>query len=233
MSKKILIVDDEKEIADLVEWYLSNDGYEIYKCYNGNDALHCVETVELDLAILDVMLPDVDGFTLCRQIRQSHYFPIIMLTARVDDRDKIDGLTIGADDYITKPFNPIELLARVKTQLRRCYQYNKRKQEQNNESMEEYNIKGLHISKANHQCIWNGELLPLTPIEFNIVWYLCEQQGRVVSSEQLYEKVWGETYLDSNNTVMAHIARIREKMHEQARKPKLIQTVWGVGYKIE
>lgn len=235
MGKRILIVDDEKEIADLIEWYLNNDGFEIYKCYNGADALHCVETVELDLAILDVMLPDIDGFTLCRQIRQSHYYPIIMLTAKVEDCDKIEGLTMGADDYITKPFNPIELLARVKTQLRRCYQYNKQKNggAPENEPVEEYNIKGLHISRADHQCTWNGETLFLTPIEFDIVWYLCEQQGHVVSSEQLYENVWGEKYLDSNNTVMAHIARIRDKMHEQARKPKLIQTVWGVGYKIE
>lgn len=233
MDEKILIVDDEREIADLVELYLNNEGYQIYKYYNGADAKRCIEEQELDLAILDVMLPDIDGFTLCRNIRQSHVYPVIMLTAKVEDRDKIDGLTIGADDYVTKPFNPIELVARVKTQLRRYHQYNKCAKAQGLQAPCEYNVKGLHISRDTHQCSWNGEMLTLTPIEFRILWYLCEKQGRVVSSEELYEAVWGEKYLDSNNTVMAHIARIREKMHEQARNPKLIQTVWGVGYTIE
>lgn len=232
MKEKILIVDDEKEIADLVELYLSNEGYQIYKFYNGTEAKACIDTQELDLAILDVMLPDLDGFALCRSIRQSHFYPIIMLTAKVEDRDKINGLTMGADDYVTKPFNPIELAARVKTQLRRYHQYNMREKRDWGDPPGEYNMKGLHISEDTHQCIWNGEELSLTPIEFKILLYLCKRQGYVVSSEELYESVWGEKYLDSNNTVMTHIARIREKMHEQARNPRLIQTVWGVGYTI-
>lgn len=231
MSENILIVDDEQEIADLVEVYLKNEGYQVYKFYNGADALSCVETTPLSLAILDVMLPDVDGFALCQRIRQKHFFPIIMLTAKVEDMDKITGLTLGADDYITKPFNPLELMARVKTQLRRYRRYNMADSSQPEE--EEIDIRSLHIAKDSHKCTLNGKELQLTPIEFSILWYLCEHKGRVVSSEELFETVWGEKYLDNNNTVMAHIARLREKMKEPARKPKFIKTVWGVGYTIE
>ena len=231
MSENVLIVDDEKEIADLVEVYLKNDGYQVYKFYNGEEALHCVESTPLSLAILDVMLPDMDGFAICQKIREKHFFPIIMLTAKVEDIDKITGLTLGADDYITKPFNPLELMARVKTQLRRYRRYNMA--EGSSQEEEEIDIRGLHISKDSHKCILNGKELSLTPIEFNILWYLCEHRGKVVSSEELFETVWGERYLDNNNTVMAHIARLREKMQEPARKPKFIKTVWGVGYTIE
>ncbi len=228
-----MIVDDEKEIADLVEVYLQNDGYEVYKYYNATDALQCVAHEELNLAILDVMLPDMDGFALCQHIRQKHFYPIIMLTARVEDMDKITGLTLGADDYITKPFNPLELLARVKTQLRRYIRYNNADTAAAVQETDEYNIRGLYISKSSHKCTINSKELSLTPIEFSILWYLCEHRGNVVSSEELFEAVWGEKYFDNNNTVMAHIARLREKMHEPARKPKYIKAVWGVGYTIE
>ena len=205
MGKKVLVVDDEKEIADLVEVYLKNDGYEVLKFYNATDALHCVmEEQEPDLALLDVMLPDMSGFTLCQKIREKYLFPIIMLTAKVEDMDKITGLTLGADDYITKPFNPLEI-----------------------------DIRGLQICKNKHKCTLNGVELNLTPIEFDILWYLCEHQGKVVSSEELFEAIWKEKYLDNNNTVMTHIARLREKMQEPARKPKYVKTVWGVGYTIE
>lgn len=219
--------------ADLVELYLQGEGYQTRKFYNGSGALACAKKEEPDLAILDVMLPDIDGFTLLREIRKDHFFPIIMLTAKVQERDKIDGLNMGADDYVTKPFHPAELVARVKTQLRRYKQYNRQHMKEAGGEFGEYNVKGLHIVRESHHCTWNGEELSLTPMEFKILWYLCGHQGKVVSSEELYEAVWGEKYLDSNNTVMAHIARIREKMHEQARHPKLIQTVWGVGYTIE
>ncbi|MEA4920875.1 MAG: VanR-ABDEGLN family response regulator transcription factor [Clostridiaceae bacterium] len=230
-NDKILIVDDEKEIADLVEVYLKNEAYTVFKFYNASDALACVEREALSLAILDVMLPDMSGFVLCQKIREKHLFPIIMLTAKVEDMDKITGLTLGADDYITKPFNPLELVARVKTQLRRYMRYNNA--ESPLAAKNEYDIKGLHICHDSHECTLNGVTLTLTPIEFNILWYLCSHCGNVVSSEELFEAVWGEKYLDNNNTVMAHIARLREKMHEPGRKPKFIKTVWGVGYKIE
>lgn len=229
MDIDILVVDDEAAIADLVEVYLKNEGYTVHKFDNGTDALACVERQKLDLAILDVMLPDMDGFTLCQKIRQKHLFPILMLTAKVEDMDKITGLTLGADDYITKPFNPLELAARVKTQLRRYMKYNSAG---GGGEVTEYDIRGLQISKATHKCVLFGEKLSLTPLEFSILWYLCSRQGKVVSSEELFEAVWGEKFMDSNNTVMSHIARLREKMHENSKKPKFIKTVWGVGYTI-
>lgn len=232
MNENILVVDDEKEIADLIEVYLKNDGYNVYKCYNGMDALKCIKEKDIDLAILDVMLPDIDGFRICQKIRESFFYPVIMLTAKVEDGDKIMGLTIGADDYITKPFNPLEVAARVKTQLRRYMRYNHSVPVQA-EEVNEYDIRGLTINKDNHKCYLFGQKLQLTPIEFSILWYLCEHQGKVVPSEELFEAVWGEKYLDNNNTVMAHIGRLREKMKEPARKPRFIKTVWGVGYTIE
>lgn len=231
MGRKILIVDDEAAIADLIEVYLKNDGYQVFKFYNAADALACLKREEPDLAILDIMLPDMDGFALCRKIREEHLFPIIMLSAKVEDMDKITGLTLGADDYITKPFNPLELVARVKTQLRRYLRYNNGGETDTEQT--EIDIRGLHIEKDSHKCSLNGKALTLTPIEFGILWYLCERQGSVVSSEELFEAVWGEKYLDNNNTVMAHIARLREKLHEPARKPKFVKTIWGVGYTVE
>lgn len=236
MNEKILIVDDEQAIADLVEVYLQNEGFQVCKFYNAAEALSCVEKEELSLAILDVMLPDMDGFALCRKIREKHLFPIIMLTARVEDMDKIMGLTLGADDYITKPFNPLELTARVKTQLRRYTRYNTASWSGETGQVppaDEISIRGLYISKSSHKCYLNEKELILTPIEFSILLYLCEHKGCVVPSEELFEAVWGEAYLDSNNTVMTHIARLREKMKEPARKPKYVKTVWGVGYTIE
>ena len=233
MSTNIMIVDDEKDIADLVQIYLENDGFNVFKFYNGKDALECAMHEKLDLAILDVMLPDIDGFSLCKQIRQEHFFPIIMLTAKIEDSDKITGLTLGADDYITKPFNPLELAARVKTQLRRYTRYNKAESQNEIPTTDEYNIRGLSISKNSHRAFLNNKELSLTPLEFDILWYLCKHKGNVVSSEELFEAVWKEKYIDSNNTVMTHIARLREKMHEPARKPKYVKTVWGVGYTID
>lgn len=231
MGEDILIVDDEKEIADLIEVYLNNEGYTVHKFYTAYEALDCVNRGNISLAILDVMLPDMDGFTLCQKIREGNLFPIIMLTAKVEDMDKIKGLMLGADDYITKPFNPLELMARVRTQLRRYTKYNN--PEYRIKSTEEFDIRGLHISRKSRKCTVNGANITLTPIEFNILWYLCEKQGCVVSSEELFEAVWGEKYMDNNNTVMSHIARLREKMKEPARKPKFVKTVWGVGYTIE
>ena len=231
MSTDILVVDDEIAIADLVEVYLKNEGYTVHKYHNAADALACVARTRLDLAILDVMLPDMDGFTLCQRIREKHLFPILMLTARVEDMDKIMGLTLGADDYITKPFNPLELVARVKTQLRRYTRYNSG--EAAPQEMTEYDFRGLEISRVTHKCVLFGEELALTPLEFSILWHLCEKRGQVVSSEELFEAIWGEQYMDSSKTVISHIARLREKMHEPSRRPRFIKTVWGVGYTIE
>lgn len=231
MNEKILVVDDEKEIADLLALYLENDGYCVQTFDNGADALKSVAEDAPDLAILDVMLPDTDGFSVCRKIREKHFFPVIMLTAKVADDDKIMGLTIGADDYITKPFNPLEVVARVKTQLRRAQRYNAsplREAEKN-----EFDIRGLLINRDSHKCVLFGKELSLTPTEFSLLWYLCEHQGKVVTSEELFEAVWKEKFLDNNNTVMAHIGRLREKMGEPARNPKFIKTIWGVGYEIE
>lgn len=234
MNESILIVDDEKEIADLLEVYLVNDGYQVHKFYNGLDALKCIETEKIDLAILDVMLPDVDGFRICQKIRENYFYPIIMLTAKVEDSDKIMGLTIGADDYITKPFNPLEVVARVKTQLRRYVRYNKSAENiMESEPVEEYDIRGLYINKKTHKCTLYGKEVSLTPTEFSVLYYLCEKQGKVVPSEELFEAVWNEKYLNNNNTVMAHIGRLREKLNEPARNPKFIKTVWGVGYTVE
>lgn len=233
MNEHILIVDDEKEIADLIEVYLMNDGYTVHKFYNGLDALQCIQTQDIDLAILDVMLPDVDGFRICQKIREKHFYPVIMLTAKVEDADMIMGLTIGADDYITKPFNPLEVVARVKTQLRRYVRYNVAASEKKSIPDNEYDIRGLVINRNTHKCNLYGKEIILTPIEFSILWYLCENQGKVIPSEELFENVWKEKFLDNNNTVMAHIGRLREKLGEPAKKPKFIKTVWGVGYTIE
>lgn len=230
MTYNILVVDDEQSIADLVELYLQNEGYQIFKFYHGKDALQSLNNNTYDLAIIDVMMPDLDGFSLLKQIRQDYFFPIIMLTAKINDIDKINGLTLGADDYLTKPFNPLELAARVKTQLRRYTRYNT---SETVSSQQVYDFNGLLINNDNHKCTLYDQQLNLTPIEFSILWYLCSKRGSVVSSEELFEAVWQEKYLDNNNTVMAHVARLREKMNENARKPKFIKTVWGVGYTIE
>ena len=231
MNEKILIVDDEIEIADLLEVYLVNDGFPVVKAATAAEAQERIAGGDISLAILDIMLPDMDGFQLCRLIREKHYFPIIMLTARVADADKIAGLTFGADDYITKPFNPLEVVARVRTQLRRRLRYDRASAPTG--EADERDIRGLVINLSTHRCTLYGEDISLTPLEFSILWTLCARQGQVVSSEELFEAAWGEKFLDSNNTVMAHIARLREKLHEPARKPRFIKTVWGVGYTIE
>ena len=231
MSINILVVDDEQSIADLIEVYLKNEGFTVYKFYNGQDALRCVESVQLELAILDVMLPDIDGFTLCQKIRGKYNFPVIMLTAREEEIDKITGLTLGADDYITKPFRPLELVARVKAQLRRFTKYNFAKPKQEERMIA---FSGLILDMDTRECTLNEKKLSLTPTEFSILWVLCSNRGRVVSSEELFHEVWGDKYFtNSNNTVMVHIRHLREKMHDSAEHPKYIKTVWGVGYKIE
>ena len=224
----LLVVDDEKEIADLVALYLQNEGYSVTVCYNGADALAAIASGAFDLAVLDVMLPDTDGFALCRAIRAKYHYPVIMLTARTGDTDKISGLAIGADDYVTKPFNPLELVARIKAQLRRYTQYNDTAKRQN-----VFEHAGLMLDNETHRCTLFDEEIELTPTEFGILSLLCARAGKVVSTEEIFETVWGAQYLDSNNTVMVHIRRIREKLHEPPKKPRFVKTVWGVGYRIE
>ncbi len=226
----IVIVDDEREIADLIEVVLQQEGYLTRTFYDPVEALaHIEHNPDIDLAILDVMMPVIDGFTLCASIRRKHTYPIIMLTARTEDVDKITGLGIGADDYITKPFNPLELLARVKAQLRRRMTYDTVRPS----SADVIEIRGLTVDRVGHTAQLYNEPLALTPTEFDILWLLCERCGTVVSSEDIFESVWKESYLDSNNTVMVHIRRLREKLKEPSRAPRIIKTVWGVGYKIE
>lgn len=228
-NRSILVVDDEKEIADLLELYLKNDGYQVLKFYEGKPALDCVKAEKIDLAILDIMLPDMDGLEICRKIREEYNFPIIMLTAKGEEVDKVTGLTMGADDYITKPFMPLEVVARVKAQLRRFTQYNTGGQES-----DIITIRGLLLNKGTHECLLNEEAVDLTPTEFSIIWTLAENQGRVITSEELFNKVWKEKYFEnSNNTVMVHVRHIRQKLKDSAERPKYIKTIWGVGYKIE
>ncbi len=232
MPDKILVVDDEAEIADLLEVYLKNENFEVYKFYGGRDALACVREREIDLAVLDVMLPDMDGFTLCQKIREEYSFPVIMLTAKEEEMDKITGLTLGADDYITKPFRPLEVVARIKAQLRRYKRYNTAAARRETEQILSYS--GLTLDPARHECRLNEELLELTPTEFSILRILLEHRGSVVSAEELFHQIWkDEYYSKNNNTITVHIRHLREKMGDTAEKPRYIKTVWGVGYKIE
>ncbi|WP_455484952.1 VanR-ABDEGLN family response regulator transcription factor [Eubacterium sp.] len=231
MNMNILVVDDEKEIADLVELFLKNEGFTVYKFYDSKSAVDCIFSKQIDLALLDVMIDGIDGFSILRKIREQNLtFPVIMLTAKVEDSDKILGLSLGADDYITKPFNPLEMVSRVKAQLRRFTLYNGNGRQ---ESSEIYDNGGLIVNHETHECTLYERAVNLSPTEFNILWLLCQNAGKVVSTEDIFEKVWGEKYIDSNNTVMVHIRRIREKLNEPPRNPKFIKTVWGVGYKIE
>lgn len=230
MSEKILIVDDEHEIADLVALYLENENYEVFKFYNAAEALECIQKEELDLAILDVMLPDMSGFQVCQKIRESYCYPVIMLTAKGEEIDKITGLTLGADDYITKPFLPLELVARVKAQLRRYKRYNSGTEKSDDIIVHS----GLVLNIKTHECTLNEKPLSLTPTEFSILRILCQQKGNVVSAEELFHQIWGDEYYSkSNNTITVHIRHLREKMGDSFEEPKYIKTVWGCGYKIE
>lgn len=227
----ILVVDDEKEIADLVEIYLVSDGYNVYKACNGEEGMRLFETHNIDLAILDIMMPDMDGLTMCKKIRETSHIPIIFLSAKSTDLDKILGLGTGADDYVTKPFNPLELTARVKSQLRRYTEFNPGAVSADSSS--EIAIRGLTINKNDHRVMVYDEEIKLTPIEFDILYLLASNPGKVFSTDEIFETVWNEKVYEANNTVMVHIRRLRGKMKEDERQNKIITTVWGVGYKIE
>ena len=231
MSNRILVVDDEKEIADLVELYLKKEGFSIDKYYSASQALSRIKDTAYDLAMLDIMMPDVDGFTLCQEIRKSYTYPIIMLTAKDSETDKITGLTLGADDYITKPFQPLERVARVKSQLRRYKKYNL-SDGQHLRPVLCHN--GLVINPEKHVCTLNNQPVSLTPTEFAILQVLLENKGRVISGEELLRKIWQDDYYNKlSNSVTVHIRHIREKLNDSLEKPKYIQTIWGVGYKID
>lgn len=229
-KEKILIVDDEKEIRDLIDIYLRNEGYNTVKASDGIEALNILKNNDVQLIILDVMMPKLDGIQACMKIREEKNTPIIMLSAKSEDMDKIMGLTTGADDYITKPFNPLELIARVKSQLRRYIKLNNNVEYKTNNFIE---IDDLTINTETHEVIIDGKLVRLTPREFEILELLARNRGKVFSIENIYESVWKESFIQSDNTVMVHIRKIREKTEADPRKPRYIKTVWGVGYKIE
>ncbi len=225
-KETVLIVDDEKEIRELIEIYLKNEGYEVIMATTGLEAIQTVNQRRVDLIILDIMMPVVNGVDACIKIREQHNVPIIMLSAKVEDIDKILGLSVGADDYLTKPFNPLELIARVKAQLRRYKKLNTGDVSQ--KILEEGNLKmNLETSKVYK----NSIEVNLTPTEFNILKLLWVNKGIVFKIETIYERVWEQEYFDNNNTVMVHIRKLREKIEDNPRIPDYIFTVWGVGYK--
>ena len=226
----ILVVDDEREIADLVEIYLVGDGFTVLKAYDGAQALQILEKQDVDLAILDIMMPGMSGLDVCRQVRRTRNIPIIFLTAKSADLDKIMGLSIGADDYVTKPFNPLELTARVKAQLRRFRELNTGSPK---EAEDVISVRGMTIHRQNHVVTVDGEEVRLTPLEFDILYLLASHIGRVFSTNEIFERVWQEEVYEANNTVMVHIRRLRSKLGDDKREEKIITTVWGVGYKIE
>ena len=238
MANRILVVDDEAEIADLIEAYLTGENYTVFKFYSATEALSCINTTELDLAILDVMMPEIDGFALCQKIREKYTWPIIMLTAKDEETDKIAGLTLGADDYVTKPFRPLELMARVKSQLRRYHRYNPArsdgKEAPPSAPADTVTCGELTMNIKAHTCFLDEKPLVLTPTEFSILRILLENAGNVVSSEELFHQIWqDEYYSKSNNTITVHIRHLREKLGDSMDKPRFIKTIWGVGYKIE
>ena len=228
----ILVVDDEKEIADLIEIYLVSDGYKVFKAENAAMGLEILNREDIHLVLLDIMMPGMNGLEMCKKIRETNNIPIIMLSAKSTDLDKILGLGTGADDYVVKPFNPLELTARVKSQLRRYTQFNPNSMAREAVSSE-ITIKGMTINRDNHKVVVDGEEIKLTPIEFDILYLLASNPGKVFSTDEIFERVWNEKVYEANNTVMVHIRRLRGKMKEDTRQSKIITTVWGVGYKIE
>ena len=226
----ILVCDDDKEIVDAIDIYLSQEGYHILKAYDGLQAIEMMKKEEVHLILLDIMMPNLDGIRATRKIRETSSVPIIMLSAKSEDVDKILGLNIGADDYITKPFNPLELIARVKSQLRRYTQLGNLATE---EKEAVYVCGGLVVNDDLKTVTVDGEPVKLTPIEYNILVLLIKNQGKVFSIEQIYENIWNEEAIGADNTVAVHIRHIREKIEINPREPRYLKVVWGIGYKIE
>lgn len=224
----ILICDDEREIVDALELYLKNEGYDIFKAYSGKEALEIVSENTIHLILMDIMMPEMDGIHATLKIRETANIPIIFLSAKSEDNDKIMGLTVGGDDYITKPFNPLEVIARVKSQLRRYTtlgSYVKR--------TDVYKTGGLELDDAYKKVTVDGEEVKLTPVEYKILKFLMREMGKVFSIEQIYENVWEEPSYNADNTVAVHVRRIREKIEINPKEPKYLKVVWGIGYKVE
>ncbi|MEH7108548.1 MULTISPECIES: response regulator transcription factor [Bacillaceae] len=235
-QETILIIDDEKEIRDLIGIYLTNEGYNVLKAADGIEGLQYLESETVHLVVLDIMMPRLDGIQACMKIRESRNVPIIMLSAKSQDMDKIMGLTTGADDYVTKPFQPLELVARIKSQLRRYLRLNHldgNLQSSDSQQMDVITIDELIMNVSTHAVSVEGKDVKLTPREFAILELLARNPGVVFSTERIYERVWNEPFYDSENTVMVHIRNLREKIENNPRTPRYIKTVWGVGYKIE
>lgn len=224
----ILVCDDEREIVDALEIYLVNEGYRVFKAYDGMEALDILDKEPIHLVLMDIMMPRMDGMRALMKIREERNIPVIMLSAKSEDYDKITGLNLGADDYVTKPFNPLELMARVRSQLRRYTNLGSMEQEKNR-----YRSGGLEVDDEQKQVLVDGESVELTPTEYGILLLLIRHPGKVFSMEQIYEKVWKEPAYNPENTVAVHIRRIREKIEINPRDPKYLKVVWGVGYKIE
>jgi DNA-binding response OmpR family regulator len=227
LIQSVLVIDDEPEIRDILHIFLTNDGFHVWEAEDGLLGLEILQKEHVDLVILDVMMPGLDGIQTCLKIRKSYDIPIIMLSAKSEDMDKIVGLTTGADDYLSKPFNPLELLARVKSQLRRIKMTGAPAKEK------EISIEDLVIHIARHQVLLSGKEISLTPLEFGILELLATHRGQVFSVEKIYEAIWKDPAMNSDNTVMVHVRNLREKLKDSPRESKYIKTVWGVGYKIE
>ncbi|MDX5870810.1 response regulator transcription factor [Bacillus cereus group sp. BfR-BA-01344] len=223
----ILIADDEAEIADLIEIHLEKEGYHVVKAADGEEAIHIIETQPIDLVVLDIMMPKMDGYEVTRKIRAKHHMPIIFLSAKTSDFDKVTGLVLGADDYMTKPFTPIELVARVNAQLRRFLTLNQPKVAENKSALE---VGGVVIDPERRTVNVYGEQVELTPKEFDILYLLASHPKKVYNVENIFQQVWADDYFEGGNTVMVHIRTLRKKLGEDKRKNKLIKTVWGVGY---
>lgn len=227
----ILVVEDEKEICDGIEIYLKNQGYKVFKAYNGLEGLEIIEKEKIHLTIVDIMMPKMDGITMVMKLRENHDFPVIMLSAKSEEIDKITGLNIGADDYVTKPFNPMELIARVNSQLRRYAKYLKVISDTEKNS-NIFVVGGVELNTDTKEVTVDGEPVKMTPKEFNILHLLMKNPGRVFSAEEIYERVWKEDAINTE-TIMVHVRNIREKIEIDSKNPKYLKVVWGVGYKIE
>ena len=228
--KKILVVDDERPISDIIKFNLTKEGYEVVTAFDGREALEQFEAKKPDLVILDLMLPELDGLEVAKEIRKTSHTPIIMLSAKDSEFDKVIGLEIGADDYVTKPFNPLELVARVKSQLRRYTQLGSTAANKN-EAV--YTTGGLMVNDDLKEVSVDGEPVKMTPIEYNILLLLVKNQGKVFSMDQIYENIWNEDAIGVDNTVAVHIRHIREKIEINPKEPRYLKVVWGIGYKIE